>query len=105
MRQPRVRARVLRSSGALTMRTAVPATSSMETSFQLSPMARIWVGSMPCAGGEGEDGRAFGAAGGEDVEDGEIAGGIFGAVEGEDGSRSGSVLEVWGYPPSSDEAK
>ena len=36
-------------------------------------------------GGEREDGGAFGAAGGEDVEDGEIAGGIFGAVEGDDG--------------------
>jgi len=35
-------------------------------------------------GGEREDGGAFGTAGGEDVEDGEVAGGVFSAVEGED---------------------
>ena len=85
MRQLRVRARALRSSGAFAMRTAVPAISSMETSFQLSPMARIWVGVDAVRGGEREDGGAFGAAGGEDVEDGEVAAGVFGAVEGEDG--------------------
>ena len=48
MLQLRVRARALRSSGAFSMRTAEPAISSMETSFQLSPMARIWAGSMAC---------------------------------------------------------
>ncbi len=45
-------------------------------------------------GGEREDGRAFGAAGGEDVEDGEVAGWVFGAVEGEEGdgfSGSGGI--------------
>ncbi len=31
-------------------------------------------------GGEGEDGGALGAVGGEDVEDGEVAEGVFGAV-------------------------
>jgi len=49
MRQLRVRARALRSSGAFDMRTAEPAISSMETSFQLSPMARIWDGEMSWA--------------------------------------------------------
>ena len=36
-------------------------------------------------GGEGEDGGALGAVGGEDVEDREVAVGVFGAVEGEEG--------------------
>jgi len=36
-------------------------------------------------GGEGEDGCALGAVGGEDVEDGEVAVGVLGAVEGEEG--------------------
>src|ERR1039458_1889570 len=40
-------------------------------------------------GGEREDGGAFGAAGGQDVEDGEVAGGVFGAVEGEEGGGLG----------------
>ena len=44
--QPLARARVFRSSGALSMRTARPAACSMETLFQLSPMASISAGSM-----------------------------------------------------------
>ena len=46
MRQLRARARALRSSGALSMRTARPAAWSMEMSFQLSPMARICAAAM-----------------------------------------------------------
>src|ERR1019366_8471923 len=48
MGQPRDAAKSLRSGGAFAMRTAAPAISSMETSFQLSPMARICAGAMPC---------------------------------------------------------
>jgi hypothetical protein len=47
MRHPFASASALRSSGALSMRTAAPAISSMETSFQLSPIARICVASNP----------------------------------------------------------
>jgi len=42
-------------------------------------------------GGEGEQGRTFGAAGGEDVEDGEVAVGVLGAVEGEEGFGVGGA--------------
>src|ERR1700678_2428015 len=46
MGQLRVRARARWSSGALAMRMGWAAASSMETSFQWSPMAMIWVGGM-----------------------------------------------------------
>ena len=91
MVQLREGARAFRSSGALAMRTAEPAMSSMETSFQLSPMARMPAASIPRAAARREQGRALGAAGGEDVEDGEVAVGVFGAVEGELVLRFGRI--------------
>jgi hypothetical protein len=50
---------------------------------------------MPSRGGQGKQCGALGATGGEDVEDGEIAAGVVGAIEGEDGG--GLALRFGGF--------
>ena len=77
------RARVLRSSGALSISTARPAACEHGDVVPVVADGEDFCGVDPAGAGEREQGGALGAAGGEDVEDAEVARGILGAVEGE----------------------
>ena len=89
MVQPLVRARDLRSSGALDMRAARAGEAEHGEVVPVVADGEDVVGGDAAQVGEVLEGGGLGAAGGEDVEQGEVGFGVGGAVE--------CYLGVWGF--------